>query len=240
MTRAKEFSSRLPSEKIQKKKGRKTTKKTSKKKINDSTAVDDPTQLNDESDDGEKDKDEDSAGPVDLSRYRYFLRELDLNVFALMKQDLVMTPQPERGADTSPDFGPAELRFLLEDYVAKLEHSFPSGGVNWFTQAKSSTVGVGDFAIWDLLPLQEKAVNAVSMLSILCEKLEQIGESCRNLLDINDGMWDGPGMFVEGTANVKICFALLLRAMNATFAWNGFQNPQNLELLSSKFIYYIF
>ncbi|KAK3913826.1 Fanconi anemia group D2 protein [Frankliniella fusca] len=229
--KTKKLQFKVPSDKT-KKKGKGKAKKTTKKKLNESAAVEDTTQINEESEEEEKDKEEDSQGPVDISLYRNFLRELDLDVFCLMKQDLIMTPQPERGSDTTPDLGPAELRFLLEDYVAKLEHSFPTGGVNRFTLMKSTGDVSGNFAIWDLLPVQEKATNAISLLPILCEKLEQIGESCRNLLDANDGIVDGPGMFVEGTANVKICFALLLRAMTSTFAWNGFNHSQNQELLS--------
>lgn len=222
-----------PSEKL-KKKGKVKAKKNNKKKINESAAINDSTQVNDDSDDGDKDKEDDVAGPVDLSRYRNFFRELDLDVFVLMKQDLVMTPRPERGADTTPDFGPADLHFLLEDYVSKLEHSFTSVAASRFTQMRSGGDPVGNFAIWDLLPAIEKATNAVSMLPILCEKLEQIGESCKNLLDANDGILDGPGMFVEGTANVKLCFALLLRAISSTFTWNGFHSAHNSELLTSK------
>lgn len=225
-----------PTDKVKTKKkgkGKGKPKKASKKKMNESAAIEE-TQVNEESDEGENDKEEEATGPVDMARYRDFLRELDLDVFALMKQDLVMTPRPERGADTTPDFGPAELRFLLEDYVAKLEHSFPTGTPSRFAFAagRAGADAVGNFAIWDLLPITEKATNAVSLLPILCEKLEQVGESCRNLLDASDGILDGPGMFVEGTANVKICFALLLRAMTATFAWSGFQNAHHLELLS--------
>ncbi|KAE8746145.1 hypothetical protein FOCC_FOCC007146 [Frankliniella occidentalis] len=230
--KVKKIQFKVPSDKP-KKKGKGKAKKPTKKKLNESAAIDDTSHINEESDEEEKDKDEDSLGPVDISLYRNFLRELDLDVFVLMKQDLVMTPQPERGADSTPDLGPAELRFLLEDYVAKLEHSFPVGGVNRFTLMKSTGDVMGNFAIWDLLPMEEKASNAISLLPILCEKMEQIGESCRNLLDANDGILDGPGMFVEGTANVKICFALLLRAMTSTFAWNGFNHSQNQELLSN-------
>lgn len=216
-----------------KKKGKGKAKKTTKKKVNESAVIDDTTNINEDSDEGEKDKEEDGAGPVDLSRYRSFFRELDLEVFSLMKEDLIMTPPPERGADSSADLGPAELRFLLEDYVAKLEHSFPPVKTGWFAQMKSGGEPQYNFAVWDLLPVMEKASNAVSMLPILCEKLEQIGESSRNLLDANDGMIDGPGMFVEATSNVKICFALLLRAMSSTFAWHGFHHAENSELLLS-------
>jgi hypothetical protein len=56
----------------------------------------------------------------DLSAY---FRELDHSVFMLLQESLVFEPKSVSKDETSAEFGPRELMFLLDDYHQKLEHA---------------------------------------------------------------------------------------------------------------------
>jgi hypothetical protein len=54
------------------------------------------------------------------------------------------------------------------------------------------------------------------------------------LLDANDGIYDGPEMFKEGSAEVKLCYGMLLQSIASTLGWSGFHSSANSTLLRGK------
>jgi hypothetical protein len=57
------------------------------------------------------------------------------------------------------------------------------------------------------------------------------------LLDKNDGIYDGPEMFKEGSAEVKLCYGMLLHSVASTLGWSGFHSSANSTLLRGKYAY---
>lgn len=53
-------------------------------------------------------------------------------------------------------------------------------------------------------------------------------------MTVNDGILDAPGMFLEGSAEIKKCQGKLLKVLAILFSWVGFQNQINNNLLLGK------
>lgn len=56
----------------------------------------------------------------------------------------------------------------------------------------------------------------------------------QELLDSNDGIYDGPDMFKEGSAEVKLCYGMLLQSVASTLGWSGFHSSAHSTLLKGK------
>lgn len=57
------------------------------------------------------------------------------------------------------------------------------------------------------------------------------------LLKLNDGIYDGPDMFKEGSAEVKLCYGMLLQSIASTLGWSGFHSSAHSTLLRGKYWY---
>lgn len=60
----------------------------------------------------------------------------------------------------------------------------------------------------------------------------------QDLLEANDGIWDAPGCFPTGAADIKSCFCALLKIFADLLAWRGLGNPANATILTGWFFFF--
>jgi Fanconi anaemia protein FancD2 nuclease len=86
--------------------------------------VDNELEEDEETDFEEDDpKQQNATTDYSLKDVSAYFRELDHSVFMLLQEKLVFEPKPVSENETSAEFGPRELMFLLDDYHQKLEHA---------------------------------------------------------------------------------------------------------------------
>jgi Fanconi anemia group D2 protein len=172
------------------------------------------------------------AGDVNLSLYKCYFRELDMEVFVALSKNLVLDKKDVKEDELA--VYPEVLLFLLEDYVAKLDHCLPSTAKRISSLATSqqaaSTASVG-YANLDRIATPLIAHRAMKLLTYILQNLGTTAEYCQELLDSNDGIYDGPDMFKEGSAEVKLCYGMLLQSVASTLGWSGFHSSANSTLL---------
>ncbi|KDR12150.1 Fanconi anemia group D2 protein isoform X3 [Zootermopsis nevadensis] len=174
----------------------------------------------------------DVTGKVDLSAYKCYFRELDMEVFVSLSKTLVMDRKDVKEGE--PVIYPSGLLFLLEDYVAKLDHCLPSTVKRISCLATCRQVASVTYVLYsnlDRIATPRIAHRAVKLLTYILKKLESTAEYCQALLDSNDGIYDGPEMFKEGSAEVKLCYSMLLQSIACTLDWSGFHSRSYTALL---------
>ncbi|XP_071447885.1 Fanconi anemia group D2 protein [Hetaerina americana] len=167
-----------------------------------------------------------------LSAMAPFYRELDVEVFILLREELVIGQYSAVNNRQRPsELGPAELKFLLEDYTQKLEHSLPSnplitslimkGSTNkpFFSQSGKKT---SIFLNLDLHDAKDIALSAISLLPSICEKLERVAEYFQDAIDGCGGILDNPQMFLGHSPVLARCFHLLFKDIEIILSWNGY------------------
>ncbi|KAF4520716.1 hypothetical protein B566_EDAN004835 [Ephemera danica] len=172
----------------------------------------------------EPESEEDMEGQVsDLEPLRACLREMDITLFIMLSMEFKVKLAPTQGAEVTPELGPAELVFFLEDLSTKLEHKLVAGAAQsapkkgrpaFFQVAATGKVGQPISVATplhyhlDMFPSEKVARNMAKMTKHMCKKLKMIYSKQLNR-----------------------CFLLLLRSMRSTIAWNGFYTPQYATLL---------
>ncbi|XP_069683781.1 Fanconi anemia group D2 protein isoform X2 [Periplaneta americana] len=170
-----------------------------------------------------------ATGEVDLSLYKGFFRELDMEVFVSLSKNFVT--DKKNAEDGEPVLYPKGLLFLLNDYVTKLDHCLPSTVKRISSLATTNQATLVGFANLDRIASPVIARRAMKLLTYILKKLELTGQYCQELLELNDGIHDGPEMFKEGSAEVKLCFGMLLQAVASTLGWTGFHSNTYSSLL---------
>ncbi|KAJ9576903.1 hypothetical protein L9F63_006521 [Diploptera punctata] len=173
-----------------------------------------------------------AASEVDRNVYRYYFRELEMEVFTTLSKDFVLNKKDIKKGE--PALHPEILLFLLEDYVAKLDHCLPNTVKRISSLATSQQAAAAasiGFANLDRIAVNLIARRAVKLLPYIIKKLETTAEYCQKLLDENDGLHDGPEMFKEGSAEIKLCYGMLLHAVASTVGWSGFHSSAYNNLL---------
>uniref|UniRef100_A0A1B6D3Q6 Fanconi anemia group D2 protein n=2 Tax=Clastoptera arizonana TaxID=38151 RepID=A0A1B6D3Q6_9HEMI len=167
---------------------------------------------------------------ADLQKYKQYFRELDIDVWLILMQTLTLTPKPEKEGEFSPELGPSELLFLMDDYVIKVTRSL-SPSVKRICHLKTAAnLNVG-FDNLDYFSSINIAKNTTKLLPYLCTHLEKLMEYCENLTRACDGILDSSGMFAPGSAEIKKCQGRILQVLATLFAWSGFNSQANQELL---------
>ncbi|KAJ4445373.1 hypothetical protein ANN_07178 [Periplaneta americana] len=170
-----------------------------------------------------------ATGEVDLSLYKGFFRELDMEVFVSLSKNFVT--DKKNAEDGEPVLYPKGLLFLLNDYVTKLDHCLPSTVKRISSLATTNQATLVGYANLDRIASPVIARRAMKLLTYILKKLELTGQYCQELLELNDGIHDGPEMFKEGSAEVKLCFGVLLQAVASTLGWTGFHSNTYSSLL---------
>ncbi|XP_008590062.1 PREDICTED: Fanconi anemia group D2 protein-like, partial [Galeopterus variegatus] len=162
---------------------------------------------------------------VSLQNYRAFFRELDMEVFSILHCGLVtkfiLDTEMHTEATEVVQLGPPELLFLLEDLSQKVENIQNKGSRN-----------IG-FSHLHQRSAQEIAHCVVQLLTPMCNHLENIHNYFQCLAAENHGVVDRPAVKVQEYHIISSCCQRLLQIFHGLFAWNGFFQPENCNLLYS-------
>uniref|UniRef100_A0A663MDP7 FA complementation group D2 n=1 Tax=Athene cunicularia TaxID=194338 RepID=A0A663MDP7_ATHCN len=172
-----------------------------------------------------------------LQSYRPYFRELDLEVFTVLHCGLltksVLDTEMHTEAREFVQLGPAELCFLLDDLCWKLEHVLTAGSTRRVPFPKER--GHKDIGFSHLCQRSPKevAVCVVKLLKPLCNHMENMHNYFQAILTQNRGVEDEPGVNIQEHQLMSSCYQQLLLTFRSLFAWNGFSQHENTDLLRS-------
>ncbi|XP_038553843.1 Fanconi anemia group D2 protein isoform X1 [Micropterus salmoides] len=183
----------------------------------------------------EKEKEKEIRQGVSLVSYRPFFRELDMEVLSVLQCGLLSRSVLDSELHTKVReevlLGPAELVFLLEDMLRKLEFSLtaaPAKRAPFFKGRTDKSVG---FSHLQQRSSKDIASCCVQLLPALCSHLENCHNHFQTLLSENNGVVDGPATDVQEHQLMSSGYQLLLQVLNSTFSWSGFSQPGQRSLL---------
>ncbi|KAM3621260.1 uncharacterized protein V6R79_008577 [Siganus canaliculatus] len=216
-------------------KKRKTSGKNSSgtsSQLDETTEVDKSQQ---EQPEKEKEKEKELRPGVSLVSYRTFFRELDIEVLSVLQCGLLSRSLLDSELHTEVHeevlLGPAELVFLLEDMLRKLEFRLTAASTKRAPFLKARTDKSVGFTHLQQRSTKDVASCCVQLLPALCSHLENCHNSFQTLLSENSGVIDGPSTDVQEHQLMSSAYQLLLQVLNATFSWSGFSQPGHRILL---------
>lgn len=132
---------------------------------------------------------------------------------------------------------PTDLELLLGDLAAKLEHKLLTAAPKRRFPLKQESE-YDSFLMLDLYIPMEVAKRSVSLIRRLTTHLEAISGYFQQLIEMSDGMLDGPEMFTELAQRLGNSYTLIFRILNRIFSWHEFQKSTGAPLLEDalKFI----
>uniref|UniRef100_A0A667XEQ8 FA complementation group D2 n=1 Tax=Myripristis murdjan TaxID=586833 RepID=A0A667XEQ8_9TELE len=184
----------------------------------------------------EKEKEKEVRQGVSLVSYQPFFRELDMEVLSVLQCGLLSRSLLDSELHTKVReevlLGPAELVFLLEDMLRKLEFSLTAAPAKRapFLKVQRQTMSVG-FSHLQQSSSKDIASCCVQLLPALCSHLENCHNHFQTLLSENGGMVDGPATDIQEYQLLSLAYQLLLQVVNTTFSWSGFSQPGQRSLL---------
>ncbi|NXD67820.1 FACD2 protein, partial [Eolophus roseicapillus] len=176
-----------------------------------------------------------------LQNYRLYFRELDLEVFTVLHCGLLTKSVLDTEMHTEfcevVQLGPAELSFLLDDLCWKLEHVLTPSSARRVPFLKASTAaasGYKDIGFSHLCQRSPKevAMCVVNLLKPLCNHMENTHNYFQAVIQ-NRGAEGEPGVNIQEHMLMSSCYQQLLLTFRSLFAWNGFSQPENTDLLRS-------
>ncbi|XP_027440652.2 Fanconi anemia group D2 protein isoform X2 [Zalophus californianus] len=174
---------------------------------------------------------------VSLQNYHAFFRELDIEVFSVMRCGLVtkfiLDSEMHTEATEIVQLQPPELLFLLEDLSQKLENMLTPSVARRIPCLKSKGNRNIGFSHLHQRSAQEIAHSIVQLLAPMCNHLENIHNYFQCLAAENHGVVDGPRMKVQEYHIMSSCYQRLLQIFHGLFAWSGFFQLENYNLLYS-------
>ncbi|XP_031326705.1 Fanconi anemia group D2 protein isoform X1 [Camelus dromedarius] len=174
---------------------------------------------------------------VSLQNYHAYFRELDIEVFSILHCGLVakfiLDAEMHTEATEVLQLQPPELLFLLEDLSQKLENMLTPSIARRVPFLKSKGNRNVGFSHLHQRSALEIAFRVVQLLTPLCKYLENIHNYFQSLDAENCGVAVGPGMEVEEYHVMASCYQRLLQIFHGLFAWSGFFELQNYNLLYS-------
>uniref|UniRef100_A0A7N8YL18 FA complementation group D2 n=1 Tax=Mastacembelus armatus TaxID=205130 RepID=A0A7N8YL18_9TELE len=189
----------------------------------------------DETQQPEKEKEKDVRQGVSLGSYRQFFRELDVEVLSVLQCGLLSRTLLDSELQTKVReevvLGPAELVFLLEDMLRKLEFSLTAGPAKRAPFLKGRSDKSVGFSHLQQRSSKDIASCCVQLLPALCSHLENSHNYFQTLLSENNGVVDGPATDAQEHQLMSSVYQLLLQVLNASFSWSGFRQPAQRSLL---------
>ncbi|KAF1597498.1 UNVERIFIED_CONTAM: Fanconi anemia group D2 protein, partial [Eudyptes pachyrhynchus] len=171
-----------------------------------------------------------------LQSYRPYFRELDLEVFTVLHCGLltksVLDTEMHTEAREVVQLGPAELCFLLDDLCWKLEHVLTPGSTRRVPFPKASYKDIGFSHLCQRSP-KEVAMSVVKLLKPLCNHMENMHNYFQVIVTQNRDVEDEPGVNIQEHQLMSSCYQQLLLTFRSLFAWNGFSQHENTDLLRS-------
>ncbi|XP_040889830.1 Fanconi anemia group D2 protein isoform X2 [Toxotes jaculatrix] len=227
------LSSAAPVNKAKKGKKRKAPGKSSSE---GSSQLDETTEADEtQQEQPEKEKEKEVRQGVSLVSYRQFFRELDLEVLSMLQCGLLSFSLLDSELHTEVRkevlLGPAELVFLLEDMLRKLEFSLTAAPAKRAPFLKGRTDKSVGFSHLQQRSSKDIASFCVQLLPALCSHLENCHNHFQTLLSENNGVVDGPATDVQEHHLMSSSYQMLLQILNTTFSWSGFSLPGQRGLL---------
>uniref|UniRef100_A0AAQ5YSM8 FA complementation group D2 n=1 Tax=Amphiprion ocellaris TaxID=80972 RepID=A0AAQ5YSM8_AMPOC len=189
----------------------------------------------DETQQPEKEKEKEIRPGVSLASYRPFFRELDMEVLSVLQCGLLSRSLLDSELHTNVReevlLGPAELVFLLEDMLRKLDFSLtaaPAKRAPFLKGRADKSVG---FSHLQQRSSKDIASCCVELMPALCSHLENCHNHFQTLLSENNGVVDGPATDEQEYQLLSSGYQLLLQVLNTTFSWSGFSQPGQRSLL---------
>ncbi|KAF1420453.1 Fanconi anemia group D2 protein, partial [Spheniscus humboldti] len=171
-----------------------------------------------------------------LQSYRPYFRELDLEVFTVLHCGLltksVLDTEMHTEAREVVQLGSAELCFLLDDLCWKLEHVLTPGSTRRVPFPKASYKDIGFSHLCQRSP-KEVAMSVVKLLKPLCNHMENMHNYFQVIVTQNQDVEDEPGVNIQEHQLMSSCYQQLLLTFRSLFAWNGFSQHENTDLLRS-------
>ncbi|XP_023258204.1 Fanconi anemia group D2 protein [Seriola lalandi dorsalis] len=183
----------------------------------------------------EKEKEKEVRQGVSLMSYRQFFRELDMEVLSVLQCGLLsrslLDSELHSKVQEEVMLGPAELVFLLEDMLRKVEFSLRAAPAKRAPFLKGRTDKSVGFSHLQQRSSKDIASYCVQLLPALCSHLEDCHNHFQTLLSENNGVVDGPATDVQEHQLMSYSYQLLLQILNTTFCWSGFSLPGQRSLL---------
>ncbi|XP_060621713.2 Fanconi anemia group D2 protein [Anolis sagrei] len=223
-----------------KNKGKKALKSDSKTSSADNSQIEEDTESNlPESEASQLEKDspgkESWTSLVPLQSYSAYFRELDLEVFNILHCGLLTKSILDTEMHTKTreivQIGPAELLFLLEDLRRKLEHVLIPAPAKRAPFLKGKGKINAGFSHLCQRTSQEVIECTIEFLKPLCNHMENMHNYFQALMAENHGVVDGPGVNVQEHQLMSSCYQHLLQIFRLLFAWSGFSQHENHNLL---------
>ncbi|KAK1901245.1 Fanconi anemia group D2 protein [Dissostichus eleginoides] len=172
---------------------------------------------------------------TEADKTQQFFRELDMEVLSVLQCGLLSRSLLDSELHTKVQqevlLGPAELVFLLEDMLRKLEFSLtaaPAKRTPFFKAKTDKSVG---FSHLQQRSSKDIASYCIQLLPTLCSHLENCHNHFQTLLSENNGVVDGPVTDVQEHQLMSAGYQLLLQILKTTFNWSGFSQPGQRSLL---------
>ncbi|ELW63491.1 Fanconi anemia group D2 protein [Tupaia chinensis] len=220
--------------------GSKTSSPDTLSKEDNSVSKEDNSECDPTPSDKSRDKEmtgKEEKASVLLQNYHAFFRELDIEVFSILHCGLVtkfiLDTEMHTEAAEVVQLGPLELLFLLEDLSQKMENMLAPSitrRIPFLKNKGSRNVG---FSHLHQRSAQELARCVVQLLTPMCNHLENIHNYFQCLTPESDGVVDGPAVNDQEYHVMSSCYQRLLQVFHGLFAWSGFSQPENFNLLYS-------
>uniref|UniRef100_A0A3P9ITR3 FA complementation group D2 n=1 Tax=Oryzias latipes TaxID=8090 RepID=A0A3P9ITR3_ORYLA len=182
----------------------------------------------------EKEKDKNVSPGVSLSVFRPFFRELDLEVLSVLQSGLLSRSLLDSELHTKVReevlLGPAELVFLLEDLLHKLEFRLTAAPTKRAPFLKTRADRSVGFSHLQQRSSKDIASYCVQLLPALCTHLENCHNHFQALLSKNDGCVDAAAADLQEHRLMSASYQLLLQVLNTVFS-SGFSQPGHRNLL---------
>ncbi|CAL8338893.1 unnamed protein product [Merluccius merluccius] len=185
----------------------------------------------------EKTEEKESRQGISLAGYRPFFRELDMEVLSVLQCGLLSRSLLDTELHTKVReevlLGPAELLFLLDDMLRKLEFSLIAAPAKRAPFLKGRTDKSMGFSHLQQRSPKDVASYCIQLLPTLCSHLENCHNHFQTMLSENNGVVDGPATDPQEHLLLSSAYQLLLQVLNTTFSWSGFSQPGHRSLLKS-------
>uniref|UniRef100_H3DAV5 FA complementation group D2 n=1 Tax=Tetraodon nigroviridis TaxID=99883 RepID=H3DAV5_TETNG len=170
-----------------------------------------------------------------LLSHRASFRELDVEVLRMLQYGLLsrslLDSEQQTNVRVEVCLGPAELVFLLEDMLRKLEFRLTAGPAKKAPFLKGRSDKSVGFSHLQQRSVKDVVSFTVKLLPTLCSHLENCHNYFQTLLSENGGVVDGPTTDPQEHQLMSSGYQLLLQILNTTFSWSGFSQPGHRSLM---------
>lgn len=132
---------------------------------------------------------------------------------------------------------PKDLELLLSDLSSKLEHKLLAAASKKQFPLRPAAVDKESFVMLDLYSPLDVARRTIPLIRRLAAHLETVSGYFQQLVDMNDGVLDGPEMFNDLAVRLGNCYYQIFRIFNRMLSWHDFQKPSGAALLEDGLRY---